>query len=197
MNENEKLNLFRDLVFKETEESVADQLNEFEASLKKVYQDHQNEKRKKNKIILTTETENVRKERNKQHAQLQLKMQHDLHKEQQKLQVEIFEQVDNKLADFMQTDDYINLLERQINEALKIAKDEEILIYIDPIDADKVDQLEQRTGHKLIVSDRPFIGGIRGVIQSRNMLIDYSFLKRLEAEKENFSFDLVEEEANM
>ncbi|HHU20606.1 MAG TPA: hypothetical protein GXZ58_10420 [Bacilli bacterium] len=197
MNGNEKLNLFQDLVFKETEESVANQLNEFEASLKKIYQDHQNEKRQKDKIILTTETENVSKERNKQHAQLQLKMQHDLHKEQQKLQAAIFDQVDKKLADFMQTDDYINLLERQINQALKIATDEEILIYIDPVDADKVDQLEQRTGHKLIVSDRPFIGGIRGVIQSRNMLIDYSFLKRLEAERDNFSFDLVEEEGDM
>lgn len=193
MEENEKLSLFRHLVFEQTEKSVANQLATFEASLLKVYQDHQNEQKQKDKIVLETEEDDVRKERNKQHAQLQLKQQRELHKEQQKIKADVFNQVDKKIDAFMQTEDYLNLLESQIKQALTIAKDEEILIYLDPVDEDKIKQLEQRTGHSLIVSDRPFIGGIRGVIASRNMLIDYSFLKRLEAERENFSFDVVEE----
>ena len=193
MEENEKLSLFRNLVFEHTEKSVAEQLATFEASLMKVYQDHQNEQKQKDSIVLETEKDNVRKERNKQHAQLQLKQQRDLHKEQQKLKADVFNQVGKKIDAFLQTEDYLNLLERQIKQALTLAKDEEILIYLDPVDQDKVKLLEQRTGHSLIVSDRPFIGGIRGVITSRNMLIDYSFLKRLEAERENFSFDVVEE----
>lgn len=194
MDEKEKLSLFQDLVFNHTEKSVEKQLTSFRGSLKKILKDHKNEKKKKDKIILETEKENVRKERNKKHAQFQLKMQRNVHKEQEKLKVEVFNEVDKKLADFMETADYMDLLERKINQALKVAKDEEILIYLDPADADKVAELEQRTNHSLIVSDRSFVGGIRGVIQSRNMLIDYSFLKRLEAEKEDFSFDVVEEE---
>ena len=193
MEENEKLSLFRNLVFEHTEKSGAEQLATFEASLMKVYQDHQNEQKQKDSIVLETEKDNVRKERNKQHAQLQLKQQRDLHKEQQKIKADVFNQVDKKIDAFMQTEDYLDLLERQIKQALTLAKDEEILIYLDPVDEDKIKQLEQRTGHSLIVSDRPFIGGIRGVITSRNMLIDYSFLKRLEAERENFSFEVVEE----
>ncbi|BAM46663.1 V-type ATP synthase subunit E [Amphibacillus xylanus] len=196
MDGNEKLSLFRDIVFEHTEKSVAEQLESFEASLKKVFHDHQSEKKQKDDLMLATEKDNVRKERNKQVAQLQLKLQRDLHKEQQKLKAEVFNQVNQKLKAFMETDDYVNLLERQIKQALAIAKDEQILIYIDPVDQDKINELERRSNHKLIVSDRPFIGGIRGVIQSRNMLIDYSFLKRLEAERDNFSFDVADEGDN-
>jgi|SRR5690625_367123 len=194
MDGNEKLTLFQNLVFEHTEKSVAEQLATFEASLLKIYQDHQNEQKQKDKIVLATEKDNVRKDRNKKHAQLQLKLQRELHAEQQKLQADIFDQVNEKIETFMQTDDYLDLLERQINQALAVAKDEKILIYLDPADEDKLTELEERTGHSLLVSDRSFIGGIRGVITSRNMLIDYSFLKRLEAERENFSFEVIEEE---
>lgn len=194
MDTNEKLDLFRDMVFQNTEESVAAQIRTFEESLEKVLNDHQREKTSKNKIIIETEKEDVNKERNKQIAQLQLQMQRDLHKEQQKLKEEIFEQVHHQLTAFMQTEAYLELLEQKIKRALSIAGSEDIKIYVDPVDANKVAELEKRTGHTVAVSDRSFLGGIRGVISSRNMLIDYSFLKKMEAERENFSFDFVEEE---
>jgi len=194
MDRKDKLNLFREMVLEDTEISEAKQLASLEDSLKKIFKDHKHEKSNKNRIIIETEIADVRKERNKQHAQFQLQMQHDLHKKQEKLKREIFDQVEKRLEDFMQTDDYMNLLERQINQALSIANGEQIIIYVDPADESKVQTLEQMTGHEITVSDRPFIGGIRGVIQSRNILIDYSMLKRLEAEKENFSFDFAEEE---
>ena len=194
MDTNEKLDLFRDMVFQNTEESVAAQIRTFEESLEKVLNDHQREKTSKNKIIIETEKEDVHKERNKQIAQLQLQMQRDLHKEQQKLKEKIFEQVHQQLTAFMNTEQYLDLLEEKIKRALSIAGSEDIKIYVDPVDTNKVAELEKRTGHSVVVSDRSFLGGIRGVITSRNMLIDYSFLKKMEAERENFSFDFVEEE---
>jgi len=197
MDTNEKLSLFRDMVFEHAEEEVDEQVTTFENSLRKILEDHKSERISKKTIELETEKENVRKESNKQVAQLQLQMQRDLHKQQQQLKEEVFNQVQNRLNDYMKTDDYMNLLETQISDALKIAGDNEIVIYLNSADADKVETLEQRTGHSLDVSSRPFIGGIRGVIQSRNMLIDYSFLKRLEAERDNFSFDITEEEDGM
>lgn len=193
MDKDEKLSLFRELVFEQIGKNEAEQLASYEASLKKVYEDHKREKISKDKIVLETDKEIVRKERNKQHAQIQLQMQHDLHKEQQKLKEAVFEQVRNRLDEFKKTETYLNLLERQVNQALSIANGEQMDIYVDPDDAEKVVILEERTGHKMTVLDRPFIGGIQGVIQSRNMLVDYTLLKRLEAEYEDFSFDLIKE----
>lgn len=194
MDINEKIQLFQEMVVEGTEESVDQQLEIFEASLQKILDDHIQEKTRKDHIILATEKENIRKERNKQISQMHLQMQRDLHKQQQQLKKEVFNQVEKNVANFKQTEEYVDLLEEQINSACEIAKGKEIILYIDPSDADKIATLEERTGQTVIASTRSFIGGVRGVIHSRNMLIDYSFLKKLETERVNFSFDFSEEE---
>ena len=196
MDTNEKIKLFEEMVVEGTDDSVDHQLEAYESSLQKVLDDHIQEKTRKNNIIIETEKENIRKERNKQISQMHLQVQRDLHKEQKQLKKDVFNQVEKNIAEFKRTEMYIDLLEKQINLACEIAKEKEVVLYIDPSDADKVEILEERTGKTITVSSRPFIGGVRGVIHSRNMLIDYSFLKKLETERVNFSFDFNEEEDN-
>jgi vacuolar-type H+-ATPase subunit E/Vma4 len=143
---------------------------------------------------LDAEKDNLRKESNKHLAQLQLQQQRDLHKKQQQLKEEVFVLAEERVSEFMQTNDYIELLKKQLQEALNLAKGEDITLYIDPVDSDKKNMLEKHLDHDITLSERPFIGGSRGVIQSRKLLIDNSFLKRFEEEKANFSFDKAEEE---
>ena len=47
-------------------------------------------------------------------------------------------------------------------------------IYINPTDADKKEYLEEHTGMALTVSKEDFIGGVRAVIQEKNILIDHA-----------------------
>ena len=50
-------------------------------------------------------------------------------------------------------------------------------------DADKKEALEIKTGTELTVSAMDFGGGVRAVIRSRNILIDESFVTKLEQEE--------------
>lgn len=83
----------------------------------------------------------------------------------------------------MTTPAYDDLLVKQILSALAFANGTEIQIYINPSDADKKTMLEEKTGITLTVSTIDFIGGTRAVIHEKNILIDHSFLTKMEEEK--------------
>ena len=59
-------------------------------------------------------------------------------------------------------------------------------IYIDPSDQEKKSALEKETGVLLTISAEDFIGGVRSVIRSRNILIDHSFKTALQNEYDQF-----------
>lgn len=59
-------------------------------------------------------------------------------------------------------------------------------LYIDENDSHLRSQLESYASHPIIISDRPFMGGIRAVLRERQILVDYSFLTFLDRLKENF-----------
>ncbi len=95
----------------------------------------------------------------------------------------LFEKVKILLEKYQQTEDYLNYLTAKIKMAKEVAGDEEITVYIDPADADKKGRLERESGVELTVSNMEFGGGIRAVIRSRNILIDESFVTKLEQEE--------------
>ena len=49
-------------------------------------------------------------------------------------------------------------------------------------------ELEKETGAKLTVSAEDFIGGVRAVIRSRNILMDHSFKTQIQDEYDKFLF---------
>ena len=93
------------------------------------------------------------------------------------------------LEEYMSTEDYTKLLVKEIKEAVDIAGESDVTIYIDPADSESLSKLEMMTGASLTISEYPFMGGTRAVIRDRNILIDNSFAKKLEEAKENFNFN--------
>ena len=55
-------------------------------------------------------------------------------------------------------------------------------------DEKKRTELEKETGAKLTVSAEDFIGGVRAVIRSRNILMDHSFKTQIQDEYDKFLF---------
>ncbi len=88
----------------------------------------------------------------------------------------------------MASPDYKKLLLKQIKAASSFAGTDAIIIYINPSDADKLPELEQSAKIPLTISQASFIGGIRAVIESKNILIDNSFETQLKEAKESFTF---------
>ena len=98
-----------------------------------------------------------------------------------------------KLERFKESPDYLSMLCRQIKEALDFADGDEMVVYIDPSDAGLSDEIVRRLDQKGFVptiSKEPFMGGMRAVIRSKNILIDNSFLTLMNDEKENFHLEV-------
>ena len=92
------------------------------------------------------------------------------------------------LTNFTSTHEYNDMLIRQIREAKEFAKEDEIIIYIDPSDTSRLAGLEMATGVGLTISQYSFLGGTRAVIPSKNILIDNSFQTKLAEAKEAFTW---------
>ncbi|MDF2951974.1 MAG: V-type synthase subunit [Anaerocolumna sp.] len=86
----------------------------------------------------------------------------------------------------MKTPEYTQLLTSQIVKAKEFANGEEMIIYINSSDESLKETLEAKTGAKLTISNRDFIGGTRAVMQEKNILIDNSFITRFKEAKNEF-----------
>ena len=75
-----------------------------------------------------------------------------------------------------------------IRKAKQFAANDPVVIYINPSDEKKRVELEKETGMDLTVSAEDFIGGVRAVIRSRNILMDHSFKTQLRDEYDKFLF---------
>ncbi|OYW73391.1 MAG: hypothetical protein B7Z25_01120, partial [Aerococcus viridans] len=66
------------------------------------------------------------------------------------------------------------------------------VVYINQTDAELLDFCREETGSNVQISDRDFIGGARGVLKERQILIDYSFTTLLSHVEEEFTIKEVE-----
>ena len=71
---------------------------------------------------------------------------------------------------------------------MRFAGGQSLIIYLNPTDMDKKDDLEDYTGMTITISREDFMGGMRAVLPEKNILMDYSFKGALEKEYEEFTF---------
>ena len=100
----------------------------------------------------------------------------------------VFEEAMQLVNDYMKTKAYDDFLVKCIRKAERFAGDDPVVIYINPSDEKKRTELEKETGAKLTVSAEDFIGGVRAVIRSRNILMDHSFKTQIQDEYDKFLF---------
>lgn len=130
----------------------------------------------------------VRKEVNRTVSEQVLQLKKEYHIRQEERKEELFALVEEKIAAYRKTSEYKSCLTEKIHAAKKLAGDEALTVYLDPADQALQKELEQQTACVLTVSKETFGGGIRAVVRSRNILMDESFDRKLEEEKEQFSF---------
>ena len=67
----------------------------------------------------------------------------------------------------METQDYQRLLDRQVKAAKEFAGDEELIIYMDPSDVDKLQRIAMHHNATIKVSEYSFNGGTRAVLPGK------------------------------
>lgn len=187
MTLDEKLEQFYNSAMESATSQNIEIIEEYQKSLQLIYDEHKEEEIRKADAAYRAESEKLLREKNKDVASESINLKRKLSDRAYDLKVQLFEDVSAKLQDYMKTSEYNDLLARQIKTARDFAGKDKITIYINPTDAAQKASLEASTGVELTVSDRDFIGGIRAVIQEKSILIDNSFLTRMEESKNKFA----------
>lgn len=157
-------------------------------ALEKVFEDHKAEALRQSETRIKAETTSAKLALNQASAKSQLEIKRRQGTVQQELKDKIFKEALSLVNDYMQTEAYEDFLLRCIRQAKEFAGQDEVVIYINPSDEKKRSGLEDASRVRLTISAEDFIGGMRAVIRSRNVLIDNSFKTQLRNEYDKFIF---------
>lgn len=185
----EKLQHFLNASIEDAQNRSQKMISDYKEALAKIADEHKAETLKKAELQIKVEEDKLQRNRNKEISKQVLHIKRKITKKQAELKNKLFVEVAHMLEEYMSTEDYTKLLVKEIKEAVDIAGESDVTIYIDPADSESLSKLEMMTGASLTISEYSFMGGTRAVIRDRNILIDNSFAKKLEEAKENFNFN--------
>ena len=130
-------------------------------ALDKIFQEHKETKERQIQSHIQAETDNLKREINKTVSARQLEYRRLLSDKTEEIKQQLFHDVAERLAQFRSTPEYLEYLSQRIQEACDFAP---------------------------VVSREAFMGGLRAVIRSKNILIDNSLATLLREAKEEFVF---------
>ena len=190
MTTEEKLKHFQEICMTDARERSGKMLDDYMSALETTYEEHVADGKRRARMQVEAETEKLEREINKRLSIGQLDLKREISRRQEELKDKLFSEVRDKLANFMETREYHELLERQVKEAREFAGEDELIVYMDPSDADQVQRIAMHQNAVIKVSEYSFNGGIRAVMPGRHILIDQSFQTKLQEERHAFKFDL-------
>lgn len=188
MQIKEKLEVFRQSTIEVAEQESLSMIEEYQENCRAELEKFRKNKQLEVENLFQMEEAGIRKKLNRTVSEEVTKHKQILEECQQEKRQKLFEEVERQLEAYQDTPEYDQYLIEKIKMAKKFARGEEIIIYINPKDAEKKAFLEAQTQTVLTLSEIDFGGGIRAVIRSKNVLIDESFLTKTEQERNGYTF---------
>lgn len=188
MNIDDKIKHIQDVTMRRARREGNETISTYRKNLETIFKKHQEEINAQAQQRIKSEQTAGRLRLNAAMSKGALQLKRVLSSVEREIKSELFTDVKKELDKFMKTAEYTDLLAGYIIKAARYAEGADIKIYLDRKDAEKLEELEKRTGLDLNVSEEEFIGGIRAVIPAHNILIDYSFQNALEREYEDYTF---------
>lgn len=195
MDLEDKFAYFETQVNKQAQDIIDEQVNQYRATLQKDYDEFVKNTNQEFDAKFENAKKNMRKELNKNISQSQIHLQRDLYLQEEKLKKTLFAEFNDAIQNYMQTDEYRNQLVVMINNLKDYAEKnrEELVVYINHSDQGMYEVLLEETNANIQISDREFLGGVRGVLKDRQVLIDYSFSTLLANVEDNFTIKEVDD----
>ena len=190
MTTEEKLNNIYDITINSALRKKEAMMNEYQAVLDVQFENYMKDMNAHYEAQEKNELEILRLEFSKEFSASLQHIKRKLTHKKDDLKEQLFAEVTSMLNDFLQTEEQTKLLVKEIKFALTIAPTEPITIYIDPVDADKKDYLEEVTGADISISAYSFGQGMRALIPSKNILVDYSFNTKISEIKDDYTIPL-------
>jgi V/A-type H+/Na+-transporting ATPase subunit E len=187
MTLDDKLDHFYSSVIDSATKQNIEIIEEYKKTLSKNFDERKEAALRKAESNYRIATDNIIREKNRKLSGETVEIRRKILDKTEEITGRVFADVKDKLVSFMKTPEYVDLLASQIKNAKDFASGDTLTVYINPTDADKKASLEEKTGVTLTISDRDFLGGVRAVIPSHSILIDHSFLTKLEEAKSSFT----------
>ncbi|MGH2105594.1 V-type ATP synthase subunit E [Aerococcus urinaeequi] len=195
MDLGDKFAYFETQVNQQAQDIIDEQVNQYRATLQKDYDEFVKNTNQEFDAKFVNAKKDMRKELNKNISQSQIHLQRDLYLQEEKLKKTLFAEFNDAIQNYMQTDEYRNQLVVMINNLKDYAEKnrEELVVYINHSDQGMLETLFEETNANIQISDREFLGGVRGVLKDRQVLIDYSFSTLLANVEDSFTIKEVDD----
>ncbi|MCI6735053.1 MAG: V-type ATP synthase subunit E [Aerococcus urinaeequi] len=195
MDLEDKFAYFETQVNKQAQDIIDEQVNQYRATLQKDYDEFVKNTNQEFDARFVNAKKDMRKDLNKNISQSQIHLQRDLYLQEEKLKKTLFAEFNDAIQNYMQTDEYRNQLVVMINNLKDYAEKnrEELVVYINHSDQGIIETLLEETNANIQISDREFLGGVRGVLKDRQVLIDYSFSTLLANVEDSFTIKEVDD----
>ncbi|MFJ8451591.1 V-type ATP synthase subunit E [Aerococcus viridans] len=195
MDLEDKFAYFETQVNQQAQDIIDEQVNQYRATLQKDYDEFVKNTKQEFDAKFVNAKKDMRKELNKNISQSQIHLQRDLYLQEEKLKKTLFADFNDAIQNYMQTDEYRNQLVVMINNLKDYAEKnrEELVVYINHSDQGMIETLFEETNANIQISDREFLGGVRGVLKDRQVLIDYSFSTLLANVEDSFTIKEVDD----
>ena len=164
-------------------------LKEYQAALDAQFEERKAMILSQEEKDLAVEVEAVKRQGNQKLAHEHLVNKRALSQKETEFKDKLFQEVAALVEDYKKTPEYVEVIKKQIIDAKSFAKNDDIIIYLDPADASKKHDLEEETKCTLTMSEYSFGGGMRAVIPARSILIDNSMDSRIAEVRNEFQFD--------
>lgn len=190
MTTEEKLQHFYAFSIESASREARQILTEYQSALDTQFAAHKESKQEEAARQLTDETNKAKREINKAISAEQLKIRRRISRKEREIKHQLFDEVAVKLDAYKETspEAYLELLCKKVMQAKNFASGDKMTVYIDPSDSVFVAAIEKETGIAPVISAEAFLGGMRAVIHSKNILIDNSFSTLMQEARNNFTF---------
>ena len=189
MTTEEKLEVFYNHSIEIAQREAERLVTDHQAALDQLFSDHQTTKQRQEAAELEAETAKLKRDNNKDLSAEQLQIKRTLSLKHLEYKDMLFGEVQDKLMAFKQRPEYVDYLCRKIRSALEFAPKDPIEFFLDASDSGLAEQVAANSGVKVEIDKESFLGGLRAVIPSRNILIDNSFASMLQEERDSFIFE--------
>ena len=186
MSMEEKMEHFTSITIENALKHSADVLEEYRKNADMRFEAHKINQQKAAKDEEKIAKEGVKRNASKEFNMEQLHIRRKHNHKQEELKEKLFNEVQEMLEEFKTTEEYRKLLIKYVNEAKKLAGDNEINMYIDSSDEKYKDFIKEETGIMVSVSEMALGGGLKAEIPSRNMLIDNTFSSKIEEIRDKY-----------
>ncbi len=191
MTTEEKLKRFRELCIDDEKKRTSRIIEEYRAGLEASFEEHKKHALKRQTEEFAAEKEKLDRQIRSEIAQRQQQLKVKAGKRSEELKESLFSEVKDKLASFRSGPDYKVLIERELKAIEKTADGAAFKVFVDPGESEQIKAYAKSLlpeNGELSEGDGGFLGGVMAIIESKNILIDNSFLTKLLKEKNEFSF---------